>query len=132
MILSFDDKMKINYIKIIPILYTTIFLVGLLAGWEYSARQRIKNSPKPSEILPNQVNLDSKVDPCLSPKELIFKGCDPSNKCDVSFIDEGYNGSLDMIIITTAAGQDTVSSNSPYFPDWNKKFLEMRKRRFGG
>jgi len=123
--------MKSNYRKTRDTIYATTFLISIIAGCEYFGRLMIKDTPKASEILPSQVTLDSKIDPCILPTELLFKGTDPSNRYALFFVDEGYNGSLDKVIISTAVDRDTINVNSPYFQEWNQKFLEMRRNRFG-
>jgi hypothetical protein len=60
-----------------------------------------------------------------------FNANDANHRCRVIFRDDGCNGSLDDVIVINAVGEDTLTNSSPYFSEWNEKFLEMRERRFG-
>ena len=116
-------------------MYASALFTGLMIGCEYHWKQSIKDKPAPSEILPSQVDLDKITRasyPGTLPTELIFRTLDPVNHCEILFVDRGYNGSLDEVIVSNAVGKDTVTVDSPYFQEWNKKFLEYRKSRFGG
>jgi hypothetical protein len=127
--------MKINK-TLRDILCTSVLVTGLLAGCEYHWRQRVKNQPAPSEILPNNVDVNnitsgSYFGPGALPTELIFKTLDPRNHCEILFVDKGYNGSLDEVIIVNEVGRYTFTVDSPYFQEWNQIFLEYRRIRWG-
>jgi hypothetical protein len=115
----------------------SLLALGLVATVYYSVispnLKKLNSVPvfNPSEILPGQVTLDSKIDTYTWSDELAFHGVDTSGRSDIYFVDSGYNGSLDYVLVQNSEGKHVVDRDNPYFSEWNEKFLEMRERRFG-
>ncbi len=126
---KFSDSVK-------GVVYPILFFSAIIGSCNYFINKGDKNKMNVSEIRPNQVTLDTKFDPYPIETDLVFRGIatQSGQNFTVFFVDHSYNGSLDCVVLLSpklnSAERDTIYTDSPCFSEWNKKFLEMRKRRF--
>tara|TARA_Y100000310_G_scaffold318924_1_gene373558 strand:- start:435 stop:800 length:366 start_codon:yes stop_codon:yes gene_type:complete len=106
----------------------------ILTGFAISGCVGNDNQLTPSEVLPDQFKLDgseSYLIPFTTPTDLTFRVLDSSSGIELLFVDSGYDGELDSLILQNSKGREVIGTDHPYFLEWNEKFVDMRKLKFG-